>query len=68
MISANKELRSVIGQQKADVKLSINPLSMKLQGIVEAAVMGGTANYQKVLLAHSSHVIVAFRAIIDIVM
>lgn len=51
MISVNKELRSVIGQQKADVKLNINPLSMKLQGIVEAAVQGGTANYEKVLLS-----------------
>jgi hypothetical protein len=49
MISVNKELRSVIGRQKADVKLNINPLSMKLQGIVEAAVQGGTANYEKVL-------------------
>ncbi|XP_031549558.1 dedicator of cytokinesis protein 1-like [Actinia tenebrosa] len=50
MISVNKELRSVIGQQKADVKLNINPLSMKLQGIVEAAVQGGTANYEKAFL------------------
>ncbi|KAK3743713.1 hypothetical protein QZH41_012379, partial [Actinostola sp. cb2023] len=50
MKSANKELRSVIGQQKADSKLNINPLSMKLQGIVEAAVMGGTANFEKVFL------------------
>ena len=43
-----KQLRSLIGRHKTDVKLNINPLSMKLNGIIDAAVMGGISNYEKV--------------------
>jgi len=28
--------------------LNINPMSMKLNGILDAAVMGGVSNYEKV--------------------
>ena len=42
-----KQLRSLIGRHKTDVKLNINPLSMKLNGIIDAAVMGGVSNYEK---------------------
>lgn len=48
MDSANKLLRSLIGRHKVDPNLNINPLSMKLNGIIDAAVMGGIKNYEEV--------------------
>lgn len=33
---------------KNDATLPLNPLAMKLNGIVDAAVMGGVNNYEKV--------------------
>lgn len=48
MESANKQLRALIGRHKVDANLNINPLSMKLGGIIDAAVMGGVSNYEKV--------------------
>ena len=48
MESANKGLRSLIGRHKTDTNLSISPLSMKLKGILDATVMGGISNYEKV--------------------
>ncbi len=33
---------------KNDSTLSLNPLTMKLNGIVDAAVMGGVSNYETV--------------------
>lgn len=48
MESVNKQLRALIGRHKVDANLNINPLSMKLGGIIDAAVMGGVSNYEKV--------------------
>ena len=48
MESTNKQLRSLIGRYKVDPNLNINPLSMKLGGIIDAAVMGGVSNFEKV--------------------
>ena len=48
MESTNKQLRALIGRHKVDPNLNINPLSMKLGGIIDAAVMGGVKNYEKV--------------------
>ena len=48
MESTNKQLRAIIGRHKVDPNLNVNPLSMKLQGIIDAAVMGGVSNYEKV--------------------
>lgn len=48
MESANKQLRALIGRHNVDPNLNINPLSMKLGGIIDAAVMGGVSNYEKV--------------------
>lgn len=38
----------VINQYQSDENLPINPLSMLLNGIVDPAVMGGFAKYEKV--------------------
>ena len=38
----------MIGRYKADTKANINPLSMLLNGVIDAAVMGGISNYEKV--------------------
>ena len=48
MDSTNKQLRALIARHNVDPNLSINPLSMKLGGIIDAAVMGGVSNYEKV--------------------
>ena len=48
MESTNKQLRALIARHNVDPNLNINPLSMKLGGIIDAAVMGGVSNYEKV--------------------
>ena len=40
-------------QLLVDKTMSINPLSMMLNGVIDAAVMGGISNYEKVLLLES---------------
>ncbi|TWW60672.1 Dedicator of cytokinesis protein 5 [Takifugu flavidus] len=47
MEMANEKLSNLVQQQGCDRSLSINPLSMKLNGIVDPAVMGGFSNYEK---------------------
>lgn len=44
----NKELSTLINQYQADDSLSLNPLSMLLNGVIDAAVMGGISNYEKI--------------------
>ena len=48
MESTNKQLRALNGRYKVDPNMNINPLSMKLGGIIDAAVMGGVSKYEKV--------------------
>ena len=48
MRSKNKEIQSMIGRYRADAKANLNPLSMLLNGVIDAAVMGGISNYEKV--------------------
>lgn len=43
----NDKISSMIQQHLDDPGLPINPLSMLLNGIVDPAVMGGFANYEK---------------------
>ncbi|GFG33105.1 hypothetical protein Cfor_10663, partial [Coptotermes formosanus] len=43
----NKALRDLIIAHRNDPTLQLNPLSMKISGIVDAAVMGGVTNYEK---------------------
>ncbi|XP_037536633.1 dedicator of cytokinesis protein 5 [Nematolebias whitei] len=47
MEKANEKLSNLVQQQAYDRSLSVNPLSMMLNGIVDPAVMGGFANYEK---------------------
>lgn len=46
MEAANKSLRDLIISYKSDPTLPLNPLSLKLNGIVDAAVNGGVTNYE----------------------
>lgn len=48
MDSTNEKILTMINQYQADWTLPINPLSMLLNGIVDPAVMGGFAKYEKV--------------------
>lgn len=48
MTSKLHELRTILSRYQADGSLNINPLSMLLKGMIDAAVMGGFSNYQKV--------------------
>lgn len=45
---ANEKISSMVQKHLSDSNLPINPLSMLLNGIVDPAVMGGFANYEKV--------------------
>ncbi|XP_071039760.1 dedicator of cytokinesis protein 1 isoform X2 [Parasteatoda tepidariorum] len=47
MESTNRKICSLVLQHKCDPNLPINPLSMLLNGVVDAAVMGGIINYEK---------------------
>uniref|UniRef100_A0A8C7XUG5 Dedicator of cytokinesis 2 n=1 Tax=Oryzias sinensis TaxID=183150 RepID=A0A8C7XUG5_9TELE len=47
MESTNEKILNMINQYQADWSLPINPLSMLLNGIVDPAVMGGFAKYEK---------------------
>ncbi|GLG95600.1 uncharacterized protein GBIM_02534 [Gryllus bimaculatus] len=47
MEAANKSLRDLIIAHRSDPSLQLNPLTMKLNGIVDPAVMGGINNYEK---------------------
>ncbi|CAF94619.1 unnamed protein product, partial [Tetraodon nigroviridis] len=47
MESTNEKILTMINQYQTDATLPINPLSMLLNGIVDPAVMGGFAKYEK---------------------
>lgn len=44
----NEKISNMVQRHLNDPNLPINPLSMLLNGIVDPAVMGGFANYEKV--------------------
>ena len=48
METANADLRRMVLQYHKSPESPINPLSMKLNGVVDPVVMGGFANYEKV--------------------
>ena len=48
MQSKNQELKTLISRYKKNPQENINPMSMLLNGVIDAAVMGGIANYNKV--------------------
>ncbi len=43
-----KEIHRVTVDIAGNPALNINPLSMLLKGVIDAAVMGGISNYEKV--------------------
>ena len=47
MENSNTKVRNLVLQYRSDSALPINPLSLALNGIVDAAVMGGIVNYEK---------------------
>lgn len=47
MKDKNTELQAVIMEKSTSPALSINPLTMALNGVLDAAVMGGTDMYRK---------------------
>ena len=42
----NQKIMSLIQQHRADASLKVDPLGMVLNGVVDAAVSGGIANYK----------------------
>ncbi|XP_029669948.1 dedicator of cytokinesis protein 1 isoform X1 [Formica exsecta] len=50
MEATNIVLRDLIIAHRSDPSLPLNPLSMKLNGILDPAVMGGIDNYEKAFL------------------
>ncbi|XP_058798317.1 dedicator of cytokinesis protein 1 isoform X2 [Phymastichus coffea] len=50
MEATNAALRDLIIAHRADINLPLNPLSMKLNGVLDPAVMGGIDNYEKAFL------------------
>ena len=44
----------MIGRYRADAKANLNPLSMLLNGVIDAAVMGGISNYEKVYYSNNN--------------
>lgn len=47
---ANKAIRDLVIAHKSDDSLPLNPLSMKINGIVDPAVMGGSIKYEEAFL------------------
>lgn len=46
MANVERELLDLIGQYRAEPAKNINPFSMRLQGCIDANVMGGISKYQ----------------------
>lgn len=53
MESTSKAIRDLIIAHENDVTLPINPLSMKINGVVDPAVMGGFSKYEEAFLTES---------------
>lgn len=50
MEMTNKAIRELIVAHKNDENLPINPLSMKINGVVDPAVMGGFMKYEEAFI------------------
>lgn len=51
--NAGKELSELIVQYRRDPKRNINPFSMRLQGTIDANVMGGISKYQEAFFSEN---------------
>lgn len=47
MGNVGKELFELVAQYRSDPRRNINPFSMRLQGVIDANVMGGISKYQE---------------------
>ena len=47
MSDKNRELMNLINEKQENPHISVNPLSMVLSGVIDAAVMGGTDKYRE---------------------
>ena len=54
MMEKNKKMETTIDQHRQDASLNVNDLSMQLNGVVNAAVMGGIANYKVTITTGNS--------------
>ena len=50
MENMNCTLRTLVSKYKTDSDQDVNPLTMRLNGVLDAAVMGGFAKYQEVFI------------------
>lgn len=57
----NEKIGNMVQRHLNDPNLPINPLSMLLNGIVDPAVMGGFANYEKVANGRQQCCVVVWR-------
>lgn len=61
VMSVNRELQQLASLYAAEPRRNINPFSMRLQGVIDACVMGGIAKYQEAffnsdfLVSHPTH-------------
>lgn len=61
VLSVNRELQQLASLHAAEPRRNINPFSMRLQGVIDACVMGGIAKYQEAffnsdfLVSHPAH-------------
>lgn len=51
--NANEKMRELVLAHCINVNEDLGQLTMKLNGIVDAAVMGGVANYEKAFITNS---------------
>ena len=68
MKTKNKELSTLIAQHSSDPKLNYNNLSMVLNGTIDAAVMGGYANYEKIFFRFLYFVLPSYQHIYMIIL
>ena len=62
--TVNQKLKMLIDQHRAEAGLRVDPLGMVLNGVVDAAVNGGIANYRVSFPARgTNHTAVHFKVI-----
>lgn len=72
--SVNRELQQLTSLHAAEPRRNLNPFSMRLQGVIDACVMGGIAKYQEAFFnpeflssqpSHLEHVLQLRQAIVE---
>lgn len=49
MTNVNTDVRDLVKKYSGDITLPLDPLTRKISGMVDPAVMGGITNYEKVI-------------------